>query len=282
MIEQEQTASVPFEDIAVIVLDHPDISLTHGMLATCADHGISLFATGDNHLPNGIFLPFLQHSRSTRLWRLQQESPRPLVKQTWAALVRRKIENQAACLQLAECTGADRLSSYARRVRSGDPDRLEGLAAAFYFRQLFGRQFDREQQVWVNAALNYGYAVLRGVLARALVAHGLHPSIGLFHSSEQNAFNLVDDLIEPFRPLIDLHVEHVRTDDEKRGLSPPDKAGLVALLNTDLAMPRGIMNAFTAMDQTVESLARVMETNDVEGLELPTIVGLRPHRVDGS
>ncbi len=140
------------------------------------------------------------------MMRLQLDIARPLAKQVWAGIVRRKIENQAVCLRLAGKDGVDRLESYARRVRSGDADNLEGQAAAFYFVQLFGQGFNRAQDRWANAALDYGYAVLRGAIARGLVAHGLHPTIGLFHDSEQNAFNLADDLIEPFRPLVDLHV----------------------------------------------------------------------------
>jgi CRISPR-associated endonuclease Cas1, subtype II/NMENI len=136
-IEQEQTACVPFEDIAVIVLNHREITLTHPVLSACGEYGISLFATGDTHHPNGVFLPFLPHSRATRWLRLQLDLPRPVAKQSWAAIVRKKIANQAACLRLAGREGADRLDSYARRVRSGDSENLEGRAAAFYFLQLF-------------------------------------------------------------------------------------------------------------------------------------------------
>ena len=205
-IEQEATAFVPFEDIAVVVLNHREITLTHSVLSACAEYGISLFATGDNHQPSGVFLPFLQHSRATRMLRLQLELPKPVAKQTWAAIVRSKINNQAECLKLAGADGHDRLESYARRIRSGDAENLEGQAAASYFPKLFDANFHRSQDRWTNAALNYGYAVLRGTIARGLVAHGLLPSLGLFHASEQNAFNLADDLIEPFRPLVDLFV----------------------------------------------------------------------------
>ena len=150
-IDQEQTAFVPFEDIAVIVLNHREITLTHPVLSACAEYGIGLYATGDNHQPSGIFLPFLPHSRTTRMMRLQLNVARPLVKQVWASVVRRKIENQAACLRLAGRDGVDRLESYARRVRSGDADNLEGQSAAFYFVQLFGQGFHRGLERWTNA-----------------------------------------------------------------------------------------------------------------------------------
>ena len=275
-IEQEQTAFVPFEDIAVIMLNHREITLTHPVLSACGEYGISLFATGDTHHPSGVFLPFLPHSRATRWLRLQLDLPRPVAKQTWAAIVRRKIANQAACLKLATTEDTDRLESYVRRVRSGDSENLEGQAAAFYFTKLFDKNFQRSQECWINAALNYGYAVLRGAIARTLVAHGLLPSIGLHHASEQNAFNLADDLIEPFRPLVDLHVVKRRARDDAE-LQPSDKAELVGLLNVDLAMPRGTMSALNAIEQAVESLARIYDGGADGLLELPTLIGLRQH-----
>lgn len=277
-IEQEQTAFVPFEDIAIIVLNHREIQLTHPVLSACADYGIGLYATGDNHQPNGVFLPFLAHSRTTRLMRKQMDIPRPLAKQAWASIVRRKIENQAAVLRFCAKNGVDRMDSYARRVRSGDTENLEGQAAAFYFTQLFGQGFYRAEERWVNAALDYGYAVLRGAIARGLVAHGMHPPIGLFHASEQNAFNLADDLIEPFRPLVDLHVAKNPAFTEG-DLSPQDKAELVALLNVDVGMPRGTMSALSAIEYAVESLARLFEEGNSE-LELPALIGLKAHRLE--
>ena len=277
-IEQEKTAYVPFEDIAIIVLNHREIQLTHPVLSACADYGIGLYATGDNHQPNGVFLPFLAHSRTTRLMRRQMDIPRPLAKQGWANIVRRKIENQTAVLRFCAKNGVDRMDSYSRRVRSGDQENLEGQAAAFYFTQLFGQGFYRAEERWANAALDYGYAVLRGAIARGLVAHGMHPPIGLFHASEQNAFNLADDLIEPFRPLVDLHVAKHPAMTEG-DLSSQDKAALVALLNVDVGMPQGKMSALSAIEYAVESLARLFEQGDSE-LELPTLIGLQAHRLE--
>lgn len=278
-VEQEQTAFVPFEDIAVIVLNHREITLTHPVLSACGEYGISLFATGDTHHPSGVFLPFLSHSRATRWLRLQLDLPRPVVKQTWATIVRQKIANQAACLHLTGREGVDRMDSYARRVRSGDIGNLEGQAAAFYFIQLFGKGFHREQARFANAALDYGYAVLRGTIARGLVAHGLMPSIGLFHASEQNAFNLADDVIEPFRPVVDLFVaKHMSLAGDE--LNPQDKAALVGLLNVDVGMPRGKMSVLSAIEHSIESLARIYDGGSEALLELPTLIGMEQHRLE--
>ncbi|WP_353236489.1 type II CRISPR-associated endonuclease Cas1 [Diaphorobacter ruginosibacter] len=277
VVEQEQSARVPFEDIAVIVLNHREITLTHPVLSACADYGIGLYSTGDNHQPNGVFMPFLQHSRATRMQRLQLSLDKPTTKRAWARIVQTKIQNQARCMELLGTTGADRLASYARRVRSGDGGNLEAQASAYYFPQVFGRSFHRSQAVWVNAALDYGYAVMRGACARALVQHGMLPSIGLFHSSEQNAFNLADDLIESYRPVVDLHVAQQHPADPDAELQPADKAALVGLLNVDVAMPRGRMSVLASIEQAAESLARLYDGGSEQVLELPGLIGLRQH-----
>ncbi len=277
VVEQEQSARVPFEDIAVIVLNHREITLTHPVLSACADYGIGLYSTGDNHQPNGVFLPFLQHSRATRMQRLQLDLDKPTTKRAWARIVQIKIQNQARCMELASVSGADRLTSYARRMRSGDGGNLEAQASAYYFPQVFGRSFHRSQSGWVNAALDYGYAVMRGACARALVAHGMLPSLGLFHSSEQNAFNLADDLIEPYRPIVDLHVAQQRLPTQDAELLPADKAALVGLLNVDVVMPRGQMSVLASIEQAAESLARLYDGGSEQVLELPSLIALRQH-----
>lgn len=278
LIEQEQVARVPFEDIAVIVLNHAEITLTHSVLSACGEYGIGLFSSGPTHHPNGVFLPFLPHSRATRMLRLQLALSRPAAKRAWQTIMQAKIQNQADCLKLADKPGVERLESLARRVRSGDPDNLESQASALYFRALFGNDFHRGQPRWVNAAMDYGYAVFRAAIARGLVTHGFLPALGLFHASEQNAFNLADDLIEPYRPLVDLHViEHCLghgVDD----LLPTDKVPLVSLLNVDMAMPRGTMSVLTSIEQAVESLARLFEGDSETLLELPRLIGLALHR----
>lgn len=278
LIEQEQDARVPFEDIAVIVLNHHEITLTHSVLSACGEYGIGLFSTGPTHHPNGVFLPFLPHSRATRMLRLQLALGKPAAKRAWQTIIQTKIQNQADCLKLADKPGMERLESLARRVRSGDPDNLESQASAVYFRALFGNDFHRGQPRWINAALDYGYAVFRAAIARGLVAHGFLPALGLFHASEQNAFNLADDLIEPYRPLVDLHVIEHCPGHSVDDLLPADKVPLVSLLNVDMEMPRGTMSALTSIEQAVESLARLYEGGSESLLELPRIIGLALHQ----
>ena len=280
LVEQEQSARVPFEDIAVIVLNNREITLTHPVLSACAEYGIGLFATGDNHQPSGVFLPFQSHSRATRMLRLQLDLDKPTGKRAWAAIVQAKINNQAFCMKTLNAGDVERLESYSRRVRSGDTGNMEAQAAAYYFPQIMGRSFHRSQEVWANAALDYGYAVMRGACARALVAHGMLPTLGIFHSSEQNAFNLADDLIEPYRAIVDLHVATSRKTDESVELSPSDKVALVSLLNVDVAMPRGVMSVLASVEQAAESLARLYDGGSEQVLEMPRLIGLNQHRYE--
>jgi CRISP-associated protein Cas1 len=280
LVEQEQSARVPFEDIAVIVLNHREITLTHPVLSACAEYGIGLYATGDNHQPSGVFLPFQSHSRATRMLRLQLDLDKPTGKRAWATIVQAKINNQAFCMKTLNAGDHERMESYARRVRSGDTGNMEAQAAAYYFPQIMGRSFHRSQEVWANAALDYGYAVMRGACARALVAHGMLPTLGLFHSSEQNAFNLADDLIEPYRAIVDLHVATSRKTDESVELSPADKVALVSLLNIDVAMPRGVMSVLASVEQAAESLARLYDGGSEQVLEMPRLIGLNQHRYE--
>ncbi len=179
-IEQDETIFVPFEDIAVIVLDNPQITITHPVLTACGKYGISLFSTDATHIPNGVFLPFMTHSRTTKAMRLQLRVSLPTKKRIWAQIVKAKIRNQATSLKLSKQSGADRLEKLAQAVRSGDSDNLEARAARWYFANLFGDKFSRIDETPVNGCLNYGYSILRGAVARQLVLHGLHPPMGIF------------------------------------------------------------------------------------------------------
>jgi CRISP-associated protein Cas1 len=280
VVEQDNAARIPFEDIAVIVLNNREITLTHPVLSACAEHGIGLYSTGDNHQPNGVFLSFQGHSRVTRMLRLQLALDKPTAKRAWAKVVQAKIRNQAICMKLLNVAGDDRLLSYERRVRSGDTGNLEAQASAYYFPQMFGKSFHRNQTVWNNSALDYGYAVMRGACARALVAHGMLPSLGIFHSSEQNAFNLADDLIEPYRAIVDLHVGLQLKSDDDTDLTPTDKAGLVALLHVDVVMPRGMMSVLASIEQAAESFARLYDGGSELSLELPKLIGVNSHKFE--
>ena len=272
----EEHAHIPLEDISVIVLDNPQITLTGQLLAACADKKIAIISVGADHHPNGLFLPFLSHHRTLKVMRKQLNLSLPSKKQFQQQLVRQKILNQSAALQANNHhDSARRLQQIASDVRSGDPDNFEAQAAQFYFRTLFGKDFMRQQPRFYNAALNFSYAVLRATLARTLVSYGFLPSFGLFNNNEQNAFNLADDLIEPFRPFADHLVMQHYTQEPEQELQRADKTILLGLLHRDTALTchseSGMCTLLAATDQCVASLTRAISSAGKKTLDMPCL-----------
>ena len=237
-VQQEQEYRVPLEDVACLVLESPKITLTSALLARAAENGIAIFTCGENHQPNGLLASFLPHSRQTEVLRMQLDWSKPFRKRCWQIVAQAKIRNQARCLELLGKPDAEVLRAMAARVQSGDEGNREAQAARKYFDALFGEDFRRARKAGdgVNSALNYGYAILRGAMARALCGSGFLPALGLHHDNAQNAFNLADDLLEPFRPFCDRHVALKQwPEDCGADLRPEDKSGLAAILGEDCA-----------------------------------------------
>jgi CRISPR-associated protein Cas1 len=220
-----QTQTIPFADIAVLVTSHPQISFTQAVLAGLAAAGGMFIVSNEKHLPAAMLLPLSTHSTQTERFARQAGVSLPTRKRAWQQIVRAKLRAQARLLE--EATGSDGgLGVMAGKVRSGDPDNLEAQAARIYWQALFGRgasgeAFRRDPDGGgVNVHLNYGYAVLRAIVARALCASGLHPSLGVHHHNRYDTFCLADDLMEPFRPLVDrvvarLHRSQLASSDEE-------------------------------------------------------------------
>lgn len=201
--EGEEVAWVPLCDLATLVLEHRATTLTVPLLAALAEEDVALVVSGPSQMPVSLALPLAGHVNHARILRGQIEAPLPRRKRLWQTVVQAKIANQAALVG-RWTRHRKRLDALIPFVRSGDPDNVEGQAARAYFPLLFGRDFCRDVEApGVNAALNYGYAVVRASVARALCGTGLHPALGIFHRNRGNAFALADDLMEPLRPLVD-------------------------------------------------------------------------------
>lgn len=271
LLEQERgSVTLPLEDLAVVVLETPQAVITSALLSQLAAYGVALLTCDETHHPNGVLLPYLPHSRATKVLQQQLSWTQPQKKRAWASIVQQKIRNQARVLHSYHAGPAAWLAEQARRVASGDPDNREGLTAKHYFSHLFGPDFNRAHAHWRNAALDYGYAVIRAAIARALVAHGFLPALGLHHKSQLNAFNLADDLIEPLRPLVDRWVvQHAEADEIL--LQPAHKAALVQCLYADVQMNRGVMNALAAIEAMVISLGKYCESHSVATLDWPAL-----------
>lgn len=273
--QDDGTIRVPLEDIAVLVIDQPQVSLTAHLLSACAESQIAVITVGANHHPNGVLLPYLPHSRALKVMRAQLAMSQPRRKRLWQHIVQRKIRNQGDVLyRFGHESAARRLMRMVGEVRSGDAGHHEAQAARIHFSQMFGSDFSRGRDCLHNAALNYGYSVVRSALARDLVAYGFLTAFGLHHRSEQNAFNLADDLLEPFRPIVDSHVAtSFPLDADDRPLTREDKAQLVNLLHRDVDQFQngnlaGRSTVLASIQAAAVSLSRRLE-DDEDGLTLP-------------
>ncbi|WP_298219787.1 type II CRISPR-associated endonuclease Cas1 [Halothiobacillus sp.] len=278
VVEQDEgKLRIPLEDISVLVIDQPQVSLSAKLLSACASGQIAVITVDDKHLPNGVLLPHLPHSRALKIMRAQLDMSLPRRKQLWRGIVQRKLLNQAEVLAWqGHVTASCHLQRLAKSVRSGDAGHAESHGAQVYFRHLFGAGFSRAQERFHNAAFNYGYSVIRSTLARNLVAYGFLTAFGLHHSSEQNAFNLADDLIEPFRPILDAHVlTYAKPDTSERELTREDKAHIVSVLHQDVLVhlsdaSTGKSTLLAAAESVVISLSQRLN-DDLLALALPSL-----------
>lgn len=271
VIHQEQQFTVPLEDLSAILIESQQVTVTSAALSAMAESGITVYLCDPQHTPDAVILPASQYCRQRKLLLAQFSLSKPLQKQLWQDIVRQKIRNQATCLRLLKKPQFEELEALADTVHSGDSDNREAVAASFYFPALFGSEFSRGTDNLQNAALNYGYAILRGCIARNLVMHGLEPCLGLHHCNEQNRFNLADDLIEPYRPLVDLFVSsRVACTGE---LTPGLKQQLFNLTSFLVQQGPRKFRVMTAVGRCCASLAACV-TQQARRLELPELISL--------
>ena len=278
VIQQAREVTIPLEDIDSLLVESQAVVISSAALQKLARWGVTVYFCDEKHLPAALLLPVNRHSRQLKLLKAQIAMSKPMQKRLWQAVVKNKIQNQAKCLELLGRPGAQDLRELARPVRPGDPDNREAPAAAWYFPALFGPSFTRGTDCLTNAALNYGYAILRGAVARNLSIHGLEPCLGIFHHSELNQFNLADDLMEPYRPLVDLYVASNRRNDGE-GLTPPLKQQLFYLTNYVVQQNGKRYRMISAVGRMVESFARVA-VQESKGLELPELRPLESYQYE--
>ena len=203
---------VPIEDIGVVILDHKQISITQGALGALLDNNVAVITCDNSRMPSGLMLPLSANTTQSERFRHQIEASQPLKKQLWQQTIQAKIWNQAAVLHSQRGLDCGNMDAWAKQVKSGDSDNLEGRAAAYYWQNLFGniKGFRRDREgMPPNNLLNYGYAILRAVVARSLVGSGLLPTLGIHHHNRYNAYCLADDIMEPYRPYVDKLVAEI-------------------------------------------------------------------------
>lgn len=254
-------ASVPLGDIAIIIMAHPRVTCTQAVFAGLMDRGAALITCDRGHLPTGMLLPTVAHFTQAERFAAQAQASLPRKKRAWQQIVREKIRAQAALLEDLHADGAA-LRELAKRVRSGDPENVEAQAARRYWALLFDDpQFRRRRDGdGPNRLLNYGYAVLRAVVARAICAAGLHPSLGLHHHNRYDPYCLADDLMEPYRPVVDAAVvEHVRCFGKDAPLDRRGKQALLEPLTGRFLAEKEARTLFDLAARTASSLAQLYQ-----------------------
>ncbi len=253
----------PVEDIGMVILDHKQITITHGLLAALLENNVAVIQCNDTHHPVGLMLNLDGHTLQTQRFKAQIEATEPLKKQLWQQTIVAKIENQAALLR---GLGKDvkKLEYYASSVKSGDSENCEARAAAYYWSVLFEdyiAEFRREREgMPPNSLLNYGYAILRAAVARALVGSGLLPTLGIFHRNQYNAYCLADDIMEPYRPFVDKEVlACLRDGEDFEELSKSIKSRLFAVLNQDTLFCKDRSPLMVGITRTTASLSACFE-----------------------
>lgn len=247
-------SSIPIEDIGYVVLDHPEIYLSIPAMNFLIENNTALIICSTNHLPNGMFLNLNSHHIQQEIFKKQINASVPLKKQLWQQTIVEKITNQGLLLEKNANT-KNALEFLASKVLSGDSSNMEGVAAAMYWKQFFEIKFKRERfGDYPNNFLNYGYAILRAATARSLSGSGLLNTLGIHHKSKYNAFALADDIMEPFRPIVDEKVLEIMKNYDEQELNTVIKSELLQILTRTVYFEEEKSPLMVALQKTSSSL----------------------------
>jgi CRISPR-associated protein Cas1 len=254
--------TLPIEDIGVLILDHPQITITQALIAKLLANNVALITCDNSHHPTGLLLSLDGHTLQSAKFQAQVEASVPLKKQLWQQTVSAKINNQARMLESISIT-AKNLRNWAQEVKSGDSDNHEAIAAAYYWKNIFPIFPDFKRERFGDAPnnlLNYGYAILRAIVARNIVASGMLPTLGIFHKNQYNAYCLADDMMEPYRPFVDKVVwDIVRQNGSFLELTPSMKKDLLNIPAMDVLINEEKSPLMLAVQKTTASLAKCFE-----------------------
>ena len=251
---ETRESTIPIEDIGYIVIDHPEIYLSIPALNLLIDNNTAVIICNTNHLPNGMFLNLNSHHIQQEIFKNQINASAPLKKQLWQQTIIEKITNQGILLQKITSKN-NNFEFLASKVLSGDSSNMEGVAANFYWKSFFEHNFKRERfGDYPNNFLNYGYAILRAATARALSGSGLLNTLGIHHKSKYNAFALADDIMEPFRPIVDEKVAEIMQNYSEQELNTAIKAELLQILTRTVYFKEEKSPLMVALQKTASSL----------------------------
>ena len=259
--QEQETKTVAIEDIGVIVLENQQITITNGLLEKLTNNNVALINCDQHHMPIGLLMLLSGHSKQSERFKHQINASVPLKKNLWQQTIASKIRNQAGLLK-ERGIPMRKMELWAKEVTSGDALNHESRAAVYYWEKLFKLDnFTRGQTgLPPNNLLNYGYAILRAITARALVSSGLLPTLGIFHHNKYNAYCLADDIMEPYRPYVDLIVCHImETEDSYEELTIAIKKELLSIASIDVVIDGKNSPLMVAMSRTTNSLQECFE-----------------------
>ncbi|MDE7174389.1 MAG: type II CRISPR-associated endonuclease Cas1 [Helicobacter sp.] len=264
--EDKEAVKIPLSDILCVIAESHQITFTNALLDAFASGKIVLYTCDSSHLPSGIFMPFLGHYRTLSVLQSQISLNKQRKSILWQQIIKAKIYNQSRLLQMQNKGECSKLESLEKSVHLGDSSNNEAKAAAIYFKALFGNTFSRKIETFIdgtlgtiNAALNYGYAIVRGMIVRSLCISGLHPALGLFHCNQFNPFNLADDLIEPYRIFVDsLVAQMIENEELGESLELQNRVKLANILHTSIFIDGKIYPLSRAIVVSVQSLLQAM------------------------
>lgn len=255
---QDVTRTLPIEDIGVVILDHKQITITHALIDALLANNVAIVTSNDKHLPVGLMLPLDGNTLQSERFRAQIDASEPLKKQMWQQTIVAKILGQAHVLG-TRLIKHNNMLKWAKDVRSGDPENMEARAAAFYWRNMFEKDaFIRDPQgLPPNNLLNYGYSIVRAMMARALVGAGLLPTLGIHHHSRYDAYCLADDIMEPYRPFVDMKVlEMWKKGNITNDISSEQKRELLGVTTMDVSISGHRSPMMLAIQTTAQSVQK--------------------------
>jgi CRISPR-associated protein Cas1 len=256
--ESEKEITAPIEDIGIVILDGA-ITISQPLIASLLENNCALVVCNPNHMPTGLFLPLTGNYLQSEIFQAQIEASQPLKKQLWQQTISAKIKNQAAHLKKRKVP-IKNMIYWSKEVKSGDPENLEGRAAAYYWKNIFNQIPDFIRDRYgdpPNQLLNYGYAILRAIVARGLVASGLLPTLGIFHHNKYNAYCLADDIMEPYRPYMDKIVaDFIANGEDFYELTPSIKKQLLEIATTEIFIDNNRSPLMVGLQRTTSSLAK--------------------------
>lgn len=274
--ETNEKITIPLEDLNSVCIESLRTVISTYTLKKFIEHDVIVYICDEKHLPTGVLIGTNNYSRQLKNIKMQIEMSKPLTKRIWQDIIKVKILNQARCLKELNIKEYQKLEEMIIGITSGDKNNVEAKAASIYFKLIFGKDFNRDLECVQNAALNYGYAIIRGMIARTLVMYGFEPSIGIFHHSQLNNFNLADDFIECFRPVVDLYVlTKVNLKDDK--LTSENKKEIFKIINCLVLIDGKKFNIQGAIEYMIKSFSTSM--NQKENLiKLPELIKLEEYR----